>query len=93
MPVILHGAFDLWPPKQWFASAGEVTLCVAEPIVMHEKMTREELSAQVHAAMVKTLAELRARPRPQKQVDSYGPALAFLMAAAAVALPWWYWRN
>lgn len=93
VPVILHGAFDLWPPKQVFASAGDVTLRVAEPIVMTPTMTRDELSAQVHRSMVSNLAEMSAAAKGHKHTDGYSAALSFLVAtgAAAAALKWRYW--
>jgi len=31
LPVVIFGAFDLWPPGQLFATLGEVTACVLPP--------------------------------------------------------------
>lgn len=31
LPVVIFGAFDLWPPGQLFATPGEVTACVLPP--------------------------------------------------------------
>jgi len=57
LPVVIFGAFDLWPPGQLFATCGEVTACVLPP---QPATASDDKSAQGDSRAASRLALQRA---------------------------------
>ena len=52
-PILLFGAFSLWPPKQKIPHAGKVVVKFMKPIRIRHDETPRELRLRVHRLMLK----------------------------------------
>mmetsp|Transcript_1860 Transcript_1860/g.5625 ORF Transcript_1860/g.5625 Transcript_1860/m.5625 type:complete len:396 (-) Transcript_1860:177-1364(-) len=90
LPVVIHGAFELWPPGQVFAAAGEVTVRVL-PVQANEGATgtREASRFALQRSFAKTVAhhpELGSEPLSP---SSLMECIVFLLGTAVVFRQFW----
>jgi len=53
IPIIIYGAFSLWPAKQWYGRPGKVVIRVLPQIDPKEGEDYEGLASRVRRAMLK----------------------------------------
>jgi len=63
VPVVIEGAFDVWPRHQLLPSMGSIWICYGQPIAPEQvrKMSREELTDQINRRLRTMQNRLRTR--------------------------------
>jgi 1-acyl-sn-glycerol-3-phosphate acyltransferase len=56
-PIVLYGAFDLFPPKQYMSHTGRVYVRYADPIMCDQVQGREDMSRRTRRRMLETLQD------------------------------------
>lgn len=57
IPILIIGAYELWPPGQLFPIAGEVRVRLLTPILIQRDEDHNQLSQRVRRAMLEGLAQ------------------------------------
>ena len=84
VPVLIMGAYQLWPPNQLFPVGGEVVVRMLPPITRLPGEGYKELSERVRRAMLRGIAE----PVKAAKVYTNSP-LYLLWLPLALTLCWW----
>jgi len=91
LPVVIHGAYELWPPRQLFTATGEVTVTVLPVQAVDRSENAREAS---RLALQRSLAQAKAA-RPElgaRPLSAFGAleCLAVLLCSGGVF--WLFWR-
>jgi len=61
LPVVLHGAYDLWPPRQLFTRTGEVHIMFLEPQHVGNAAGSHEALEEARVRLQRSMAECAVR--------------------------------
>jgi 1-acyl-sn-glycerol-3-phosphate acyltransferase len=84
IPVLIMGAYQLWPPNQLFPVGGQVVVRMLPPIRRRAEEGYKELSGRVRRAMLNGIAE------PVKGATVYTNSVLYVLwLPVTLTLLWW----